>query len=279
MGAVACPLPGPACGGLGRPRAASCRHAACRWRRCVAVAGGTAATVAAGEVLGGDEKRADGGDAKAVATAKASAEPTRPAPKPERKRPRRKPETPAPAPSAPAVTEAAVSEPAVSTSPAPAEPTAATAASTTARRPRGGGVAALQRALGVSVDGDFGPGTEKALKRWQREHGLVADGVAGPATRAALDLGAGRVMKAERRFSPPRRTSARKATLQAPEAPGPRRRRVRAAAGARDRRGRRVRPRHRARPQALAARPRPDRGRHRRPADPRGPRAGRGARC
>ena len=165
----------------------------------VAVAGGTAATVAAGEVLGGDE---EGGDAKAVAPAKATAGRDRPVPAP-----------------APPVSEPPVSEAAVSAAPAPAEPTTATAATTTARRPRGGGVAALQRALGVSVDGDFGPGTEKALERWQREHGLVSDGVAGPATRAALDLGAGRVMKAERRFSPPRRTSARKATSKPQKRP------------------------------------------------------------
>ena len=59
----------------------------------------------------------------------------------------------------------------------------------------GGGVAAMQRALGIPADGVFGPQTERALKRWQARHGLVADGVAGPATRRALGLGPGRMLK------------------------------------------------------------------------------------
>jgi peptidoglycan hydrolase-like protein with peptidoglycan-binding domain len=59
----------------------------------------------------------------------------------------------------------------------------------------GGGVSGLQRALGLSPDGVFGPATQKALKRWQRAHGLTADGVAGPATRAKLGLGAGKALK------------------------------------------------------------------------------------
>ena len=64
-----------------------------------------------------------------------------------------------------------------------------------ARRPAGGGVRALQRALGVPADGVFGPGTEQVVKRFQQRHGLVADGVVGPATRQALGLGSGRVLK------------------------------------------------------------------------------------
>jgi peptidoglycan hydrolase-like protein with peptidoglycan-binding domain len=59
----------------------------------------------------------------------------------------------------------------------------------------GGGVRELQRALGIGVDGVFGPGTEQALKQWQQAHGLAADGVAGPATREALGIGAGKVLK------------------------------------------------------------------------------------
>jgi len=47
---------------------------------------------------------------------------------------------------------------------------------------KGEGVKLMQEALGVSADGDFGPGTERALKEWQSANGLVADGVAGPAT-------------------------------------------------------------------------------------------------
>ncbi|SIS56175.1 peptidoglycan-binding protein [Neptunomonas antarctica] len=48
---------------------------------------------------------------------------------------------------------------------------------------RGEGVKMMQEAIGiVSVDGVFGPGTEKAVKRWQSDHGLTADGVVGPLT-------------------------------------------------------------------------------------------------
>jgi peptidoglycan hydrolase-like protein with peptidoglycan-binding domain len=64
-----------------------------------------------------------------------------------------------------------------------------------ARHGRGGGVSALQRALGLGADGVFGPATQKALKRWQRAHGLTADGVAGPATRSKLGIGPGQVLK------------------------------------------------------------------------------------
>ncbi|MDQ3721244.1 MAG: peptidoglycan-binding protein, partial [Actinomycetota bacterium] len=63
---------------------------------------------------------------------------------------------------------------------------------------RRGGVRALQAALGLSPDGDFGPSTETALRRWQRERGLPVDGVAGPQTLAALKLGSGKVLKRER---------------------------------------------------------------------------------
>ena len=59
----------------------------------------------------------------------------------------------------------------------------------------GGGVRGLQRALGVSADGVFGPATERALKRWQRAQGLTADGIAGPQTRARMGLGPGPVLK------------------------------------------------------------------------------------
>lgn len=47
---------------------------------------------------------------------------------------------------------------------------------------RGDGVKMMQEALGIGADGIFGPGTERALKKWQAENGLVADGIAGPAT-------------------------------------------------------------------------------------------------
>jgi len=46
----------------------------------------------------------------------------------------------------------------------------------------------LQQALEIQVDGNFGPGTERALKAWQKENGLKADGIAGRNTYRALGL-------------------------------------------------------------------------------------------
>ena len=54
--------------------------------------------------------------------------------------------------------------------------------------PRGAGVAALQRALGIAADGVYGPKTRRAVKRFQRQHGLTVDGIAGPQTLKALGL-------------------------------------------------------------------------------------------
>ena len=51
---------------------------------------------------------------------------------------------------------------------------------------RGEGVKIMQEALGISADGVFGPGTEKALKEWQAANGLTPDGIAGPATFGKL---------------------------------------------------------------------------------------------
>jgi len=51
---------------------------------------------------------------------------------------------------------------------------------------KGEGVKMMQEALGIGADGDFGPGTERALKQWQMSNGLVADGIAGPATLEKL---------------------------------------------------------------------------------------------
>ncbi len=51
---------------------------------------------------------------------------------------------------------------------------------------KGAGVGMMQEALGISADGVFGPGTERALKEWQAANGLTADGIAGPATLAVL---------------------------------------------------------------------------------------------
>ena len=51
---------------------------------------------------------------------------------------------------------------------------------------RGEGVKMMQEALGISADGAFGPGTERALKAWQAKNGLTADGIAGPKTLEKL---------------------------------------------------------------------------------------------
>jgi Putative peptidoglycan binding domain len=47
-------------------------------------------------------------------------------------------------------------------------------------------VATVQRWLGVSADGIFGPGTKRAVKRFQRRHGLTTDGIVGPVTWTSL---------------------------------------------------------------------------------------------
>lgn len=44
----------------------------------------------------------------------------------------------------------------------------------------------LQSKINTSVDGDFGPKTERALKEFQKAAGLVADGICGPYTWRAL---------------------------------------------------------------------------------------------
>lgn len=58
---------------------------------------------------------------------------------------------------------------------------------TVRRGAKGDIVKALQRALGIADDGQFGLATEAAVLEFQREHGLIPDGIVGPASWRALD--------------------------------------------------------------------------------------------
>ena len=53
---------------------------------------------------------------------------------------------------------------------------------------KGEPVRRLQEKLGVEADGDFGGGTENALKDYQKANGLQVDGIAGPDTFAHMGL-------------------------------------------------------------------------------------------
>ena len=46
----------------------------------------------------------------------------------------------------------------------------------------------LQRELGVTADGLYGPNTTHAVEQFQRSEGFVVDGIAGPNTLGALGL-------------------------------------------------------------------------------------------
>ena len=73
-----------------------------------------------------------------------------------------------------------------------AEGTSSSGGATAATSARGSGVVALQRALGITADGVYGPQTRRAVRAFQRAHGLVVDGIAGPQTLGALGLSATR---------------------------------------------------------------------------------------
>ena len=47
----------------------------------------------------------------------------------------------------------------------------------------------LQRLLGLTPDGLFGPATQAAVVAFQKQHGLGADGIVGPQTWALLESG------------------------------------------------------------------------------------------
>lgn len=53
---------------------------------------------------------------------------------------------------------------------------------------KGAPVKRMQTKLGITADGDFGPGTEKAVRDFQQANGLAVDGIAGPDTFTAMGL-------------------------------------------------------------------------------------------
>jgi len=65
-------------------------------------------------------------------------------------------------------------------------PVTAAVSETLRRGSKGDAVKRMQAKLGLTADGDVGPGTEAALKKWQAANGLTADGVVGPKTLAKL---------------------------------------------------------------------------------------------
>jgi putative chitinase len=70
--------------------------------------------------------------------------------------------------------------------PAAAPATSAPVSGTLRRGSTGEAVKQMQQKLGITADGNFGPGTEAAVRKWQAANGLTADGIVGPRTLAAL---------------------------------------------------------------------------------------------
>jgi peptidoglycan hydrolase-like protein with peptidoglycan-binding domain len=54
----------------------------------------------------------------------------------------------------------------------------------------------LQRALGISVDGMFGPETKEAVEHFQSSHGLAVDGIVGSQTSSVLASGSAKASTA-----------------------------------------------------------------------------------
>jgi hypothetical protein len=60
----------------------------------------------------------------------------------------------------------------------------------------GSSVSRLQSVLGITPDGVYGANTRRAVRNYQRNHGLTVDGIAGPVTLASLGLSSGSASRA-----------------------------------------------------------------------------------
>ena len=98
----------------------------------------------------------------------------------------------------------------------PSSPLAAYAKTTLRRGATGLPVVALQKALNITADGEFGSKTEAAVKAFQARRNLPANGVVGAATWAAL-MGAP-ASPAPSRSTPPRTSPPKPAPSPAPTA-------------------------------------------------------------
>jgi putative chitinase len=70
----------------------------------------------------------------------------------------------------------------------PAEESTSSTPPTLRKGSKGDWVKKMQKVLGATPDGDFGPGTEKAVKAWQEKNGLTPDGIVGPKTLAKMGI-------------------------------------------------------------------------------------------
>jgi len=63
---------------------------------------------------------------------------------------------------------------------------------------KGDVVKQVQQKLGITADGNFGPGTEKSVKEWQTKNGLTPDGVVGPSTLEKMGITSGGPLSLEK---------------------------------------------------------------------------------
>lgn len=99
--------------------------------------------------------------------------------------------TPAAAPTPGAAPVAAAAHVATAVHIATAVPTTPSVWQTVRYGARGAVVKQIQRIVGTTADGIFGPKTYAAVKRWQGRHALVVDGIVGPRTAGKMRLSSG----------------------------------------------------------------------------------------